>query len=341
MAKLVIGANKTNGVPAIVKEVIVPPSLGTKTVTTNGTYNASSDNYDGYSSVTVSVQASLGTKTISTNGTYNASSDNYDGYSSVTVSVPSVSEPYLELEVMPNGNLRHSTTTSRLLPLSGFSGINEYVLAYAYRGNANISGDVNFTSLTSIAGTCACYGAFRETHVSSFSAPMLTTISGAQACQTMFQSSWITTASMPELKTISGNSACQSMFSMSRVSSVNLSKLETVSTNGLWSAFYDCDYLSSITFDSLKNIDAGYVFYKAFENSGIQSISFPALTSTSFGVYNNQFVSMLSGVTGCTIHFPTNLNPANGSTVISSLNGYPDFGGTNTIILYDLPQTEN
>lgn len=304
MAKLVIGSNKQNGIPAIVKEVGVQPSLGTKN--------------------------------ISANGTYNASSDNYDGYSSVTVAVPSVSEPYLELEVMPNGNLRHSTTTSRLLPLSGFSGINDYVLAGAYYGNANISGDVIFTNLTSINGTHACYAAFRETRVSSFSAPMLTIISGAQACQTMFQSSWITTASMPELKTISGNSACQNMFSMSRVSSVNLSKLETVSTNGLWSAFYNCDFLSSMTFDALKNIDAVYVFYNAFSNSGIQSISFPALKSTSFGSHTNQFNNMLTGVTGCTVHFPSNLQSVIG--LWSDVqNG---FGGTNTTVLFDLPATE-
>lgn len=33
-------------------------------------------------------QADLGTKTITSNGTYNASSDNLDGYSSVTVAIP-------------------------------------------------------------------------------------------------------------------------------------------------------------------------------------------------------------------------------------------------------------
>lgn len=65
----------------------IEPDLTTKSITANGTYNASSDNVDGYSSVTVSVQPSLATKSITANGTYNASSDNADGYSSVTVSV--------------------------------------------------------------------------------------------------------------------------------------------------------------------------------------------------------------------------------------------------------------
>ena len=66
------------------------PVLVTKTITQNGTYNASSDSADGYSQVTVNVSGSqpvLITKTITQNGTYNASSDSADGYSQVTVNV--------------------------------------------------------------------------------------------------------------------------------------------------------------------------------------------------------------------------------------------------------------
>ena len=65
-------------------------TVGTKTITTNGTYDPSDDNLDLYSGVTVNVPSggsTLTTKTITSNGTYNASSDNADGYSSVTVNV--------------------------------------------------------------------------------------------------------------------------------------------------------------------------------------------------------------------------------------------------------------
>ena len=54
-------------------------------VTTNGTYTAPTGK--AYSPVSVDVQPTLGTKSITTNGTYTASSDNLDGYSSVTVNV--------------------------------------------------------------------------------------------------------------------------------------------------------------------------------------------------------------------------------------------------------------
>lgn len=65
--------------------------LGTKHITHNGIYNASDDNLDGYSSVSVAVTTPapvLKVKEITENGTYNASNDNADGYARVIVNVP-------------------------------------------------------------------------------------------------------------------------------------------------------------------------------------------------------------------------------------------------------------
>lgn len=84
-------------------------TLITKTISANGTYNASNDNADGYSSIIVNVPNSfsindvsnttgttavitgetttLTTKTITQNGTYSASNDNATGYSQVVVNV--------------------------------------------------------------------------------------------------------------------------------------------------------------------------------------------------------------------------------------------------------------
>lgn len=59
---------------------------GTININTNGTYNVTN-----YASANVSVSGqgpTLITKTITSNGVYNASSDNADGYSQVTVNVP-------------------------------------------------------------------------------------------------------------------------------------------------------------------------------------------------------------------------------------------------------------
>lgn len=68
-----------------------------------------------------------------------------------------------------------------------------------------------------------------------------------------------------------------------------------------------------------------------FKNTSITELKFPALKTTS--EINIQY--MLSNLDGCTVHFPSNLQ-----TTIASLDGYPNFGGTNTILLFDLPATE-
>lgn len=74
-----------------IAEVAVYPTLIAKTISANGTYNASDDNAYGYGSVSVNVpEKQLGTKTITANGVYNATDDNVDGYSQVTVETSGV-----------------------------------------------------------------------------------------------------------------------------------------------------------------------------------------------------------------------------------------------------------
>lgn len=95
-----------------------------------------------------------------------------------------------------------------------------------------------------------------------------------------------------------------------------------------------CTSLSTVEIPSVKTIDNTYAFENAFKgNIALTTLSFPALKNT--GSINNQFSDMLSGVTGCTVHFPSNLQSVIGSW--SSVTG--GFGGTNTTVLFDLPAT--
>ena len=252
------------------------------------------------------------------------------------MNVPSVSEPYLELAIV-SSVLRNSTTTSRLVPLSGFTDIAEFALAAAYQNNRNISAGIVFADLTQISGSYACYNAFRGSSVTSVSIPNLQVVSGSHACWGMFAVSDAASADLSNLETISGQDGCGSMFLLSKIETINLSKLKTVSSaNGCASMCERCNQLAQIVFPLLDTITGSAAFYRAFAVSGITSISFPALKSTSFGTNSNQFSSMLSGVTGCTVHFPSNLQSVIGSWSAVQ-NG---FGGTNTTVLFDLPATE-
>ena len=92
-----------DGYSSVSVDVDVEPNVDSKSISANGTYQASDDNLDGYSSVSVNVQPNLGTKSITANGTYNASSDNKDGYSQVTVNVPSTPPVIQSKSITKNG----------------------------------------------------------------------------------------------------------------------------------------------------------------------------------------------------------------------------------------------
>lgn len=251
MAKLVIGTNKTNGVPAIVKEI----------------------------------------------------------------SSPTVSEPYLEYEIAQISStssvIRPSRTTSRLIPLSGFTTIDSYCFAKAYAHNTAISGTATFTDLTTLAVEYSCYE--------------------------MFAYSTITGISCPALTSVTGNYAMSGIAGFSLVSSFNFPVLQTAGTNAFVLAFRNCENLTTGSFPALDSIKANAVFFYTFMNcANLASLFFPALKSNSFGSYTNQFNNMLYRVTGCTVHFPSNLQSVIGSWA-DVQNG---FGGTNTTVLFDLPQTE-
>ena len=149
----------------------------------------------------------------------------------------------------------------------------------------------------------------------------------------------LTSVDLSSLSTISGKDVLYYAFNeCTKLTSVNLSSLSTISgDSALRNAFYGCTNLTSVDLSSLSTISGDsalrYAFYWC---TNLKELSFPALTSESFGSNTNQFNSMLRGVTGCTVHFPSNLE-----SVIGSWSDVTSgFGGkSNTTVLFDLPAT--
>ena len=247
-----------------------------------------------------------GTINITTNGTHDVSS-----YANADVQVPTTAPTYYIERTLDNqGKL--TTKTSNIIDFTGISDLDAYILSYAYYNNSTVSGTLNITSTLKISGRYACDSAFYNCPgLTNLNLSGLTVISGEWACNYMF--AWdtnITSIDVSNLTTISGQQSCAYMF-------------------------YACSGLTSITFTNLTtitgNLACNYMFSRC---TNLTSISFPALTSTSFGIRTNIFSNMLSQITGCTLHFPSNL-----SSVVSGLDGYPNFGGTNTVLAFDLPAT--
>lgn len=91
--------------------------------------------------------------------------------------------------------------------------------------------------------------------------------------------------------------------------------------------------LQEVKMDKAENVTItrnGASIGGTFKNTSVTELRFPALKTAS----EIEIQYMLSDVDGCTVHFPSNLE-----STIQGLAGYPNFGGTNTTLLFDLPAT--
>lgn len=212
-------------------------------------------------------------------------------------------------EVNANGVYGMSTQTSTFSLPSNVIDVANYALGYSFSGCTNLA-SIDISSLTTVSGASAFYSAF-------------------------YGCSKITSVDLSLLTTVSGPSAFDNAFGFCvRLASVDLSSLTTVSGSSAFdNAFNYCTSLTSINFSSLATVSGARAFNSAFSNcTNLTSLSFPALTASSFGSNTNQFNGMLTGVTGCTVHFPTAIQSTIGNWA-SVQNG---FGGTNTTVLFDL-----
>jgi len=277
--------------------VSLSPSTSQQTVTPTAPHN-------GFTSVTVdavtsAIDANIVAGNIKDGITILGVTGNYTGGGSS-----------YNIEKIKNANNKLICGNS-VIDLTGVTDLGDNVLCGAYSYNTGISGALDLSSLTQITGTRALRQAFLDTN--------------------------ITSVDMSSVVSISGLMSLTQAFSNTPITSVDVSALTTVSARHVFEqAFANCTLLTSVTFAQLSLLTGDFAFISAFYGcTRLTSLSFPALTSSSFGTYMTQFYNMLNGVTGCTVHFPSNLQAVMGSWT-DVTNG---FGGTNTTVLFDLPAT--
>ena len=296
----------TTGKNAITSITVTPTNYdrGVSASTTTRTF-AVPAGYSGHGTITVnpvdaSIDANIQAGNIKSGVTILGVTGTYGGGAGANVE-----------KVVRSGVLRNS---KQMIDLTGVDEIGDSALAYAYADTAYDATTmaVSFSPVTKISGDYACYYAFNHSMVVSVDMSTVEEITGMQACAYMFaQDTGITSVNLSGLKLITGSSACQYMFS-------------------------GCSGITSVVFTLLNTVSSFSAMWGMFENcTSLTSISFPALTSSSFGTNTNQFHYMLHGVTGCTVHFPSNLQSIIGSWADVSAG----FGGTNTTVLFDLPAT--
>lgn len=159
------GSSDTYTIGEMAQAILDIPSggstLGTKNISANGTYNASSDNLDGYSQVTVSVSPTLQNKSVTENGTYTAD-QGYDGLGTVTVNVSGGGSPFPsnfhygkvtldgseESVTIPHGC--NSTPIIAMIALDHYTNLGTNKTLGGYMAGATASGTItNFQSVIS------------------------------------------------------------------------------------------------------------------------------------------------------------------------------------------------
>lgn len=205
---------------------------------------------------------------------------------------------------------------------------------------------VDLSSLTTVNGSYAMAAIFQQpTKSSGYGATgaiqsvdlsSLTTVNGTNAMMLAFARNKIQRMDLSSLTTVTGDATMQSAFTeCDELSYLDLSSLTTVSGyTSMSGAFYQTA-VQTVSFPSLTTVNGYRTMSNLFSKTPLQTLSFPALTSTSFGSNTDQFYNIIGNVTGCTVHFPSNLQSVIGSWS-DVLSG---FGGTNTTVLFDLPAT--
>ena len=245
-------------------------------------------------------------------------------------------------EVSYNGTYQRITDWYTFTLPNNVVDLGEKSLYYAFYEDTRLD-SVDFNNLTNISGVSAMgYAFYGATRLSSFYATHLETITGQNALAYAYLNSGIQSVYLPELREINAGGVCSYAFNnCTNISSVYIPKLEYINGSGALARAFGIpvnsnNSLSSVEFTSLKTLRGVGSLRYLFENrTNLQTVSFPSLRSDSFGTLKTQFDNMLSGIDGCTVHFPSNLQSIL-STWTSVQNG---FSGTNTTVSYDLDPT--
>lgn len=225
----------------------------------------------------------------------------------------------------------NSVDLSSLSVISGSNACNGM-----YNGCIGLT-SINLDSLEFLRNSYTCQTMFYGcTGLTTISLPSLRNVFYQSSCSSMFQNcTGLTSFSLPVLTAITGQQGCSSMFYGCRnLTSATLPSLIMLTgQQGCYRMFYNCSGLTNAVFSKLYKLGTNYQLQQTFYGcTSLTSLSFPSLayTTTSLDI---AFTNMLQGVTGCTVHFP-----AEWQTDMSSWsNVMAGFGGTNTTVLFDLP----
>lgn len=204
---------------------------------------------------------------------------------------------------------------------------------------------IEFKDLESCTGASALSQfCNNNTNLTRVSFPKLELISGTPYTAYSFDRAFygcsnLAEINFPKLKRCYGSYDMQNAFARTSIEEVSFPSLESLGQYSMTSSFSSCSRLKTVNFPSLNSLFV-YSLNSAFNGcTSLENIYFNSLTSASFR-NTTCFDRMLSSTGSSvvhTVHFPSNLE-----SIISTLSGYPLFGGSSgsVVLSFDLPATE-
>lgn len=344
------------GSSPVIQSLNVTPSTTAQEITATG-------GVDGYSpvnvsAVTSSIDANITAGNIKDGVTILGVTGNYGGGGATLFGTDALNWANLQISQetfdQQTQNVLRPNATPTITGLT-FTGVSRIAgvgtLKQRFKNNTNVSGTVSFPDLTSFgvgllsANNEAMYETFYGTSITSLSfGQNRIGILGANNCFSMCEGcTGLTTADLP-FRSVVGNYALGNAFKGCTSLVVDKMPLHTTRQNStLYSTFEGCTSITNFKFTQLFEIAGSHVFQNCFKGcTNLSDLRFYIATgifdfddTDPFGdtdTYTNKFENMLSGVTGCTVHFPKCLQ-----TLIGSWSDVTNgFGGTSTTVLFDI-----
>lgn len=260
-----------------------------------------------------------GTLPITQNGVYDVT--NYAN-ADVQTAVPTY---YLEKQLDENGIW---VNVPNLPNLNGVKGIGFYGLASAYQNSSYNYGALDLSGLEYLTKDyCMTYTFYNCSGITSVNFSGLRYISGSNCLNYCFcYDSNLVSIDFSSLEyVIGGMTMCHLCEYCDSLVSADFRSL--VSVSGMWGMtelFRYSRLFTTIRFDSLKYIIGYEPLAEDFVDTALSVLNLPALKDASGAG------RMLNYTDGVTVHLPSNLS----GTVTTST-----FGGTNVVLMFDLPAT--